>query len=293
MIFYLVLLATASASPVPQGLTLAQFRQGARSLYGGGQKQEIKVEISPSYRKIRRHGRTQFIDPKDTIKKAASSRQEVYPSARPVFVNAISDEDIEQKIREVNKKELMRKLKKETNAEKEIIEDLEKDVEEAMEEVIEVAIEEAIKEEMAEELEEELELGFSDDSDNSKSYVTPEKLAEEINFIDDMINDNKMIKIVTDIIELDDGENDFVSEENFVAFETAPVIIEEKKGITNIDGFNIGSIEQQERTPLMEIPLTSQILIIDNPIDEESESVKIPARRTPISSIDFGLIQEV
>ena len=183
----------------------------------------------------------------------------------------------------------MRKLKKENNAEKEIIEELEEDVEEAMEEVIEVAIEEAIKAEMAEELEEELELGFSDDSDNSKSYVTPEKLAEEINIIDDLINDNKMIKIVTDIIELDD----FVSEENFVAFETAPVIIEEKKGITNIDGFDIVSIEQPERTPLMEIPLTSQILIIENPIVEESESVKIPARRTPISSIDFGLIQEV
>ena len=67
MIFHLVLLATSAASPVPQvgqsvsnsmterfcqGLTLAQFRQGARSLFRGGQEQEIKVEISPSYRKV-------------------------------------------------------------------------------------------------------------------------------------------------------------------------------------------------------------------------------------------------
>jgi len=303
MIFHLVLLATAAASPVPQGLTLTQFRQGARSLYGGGQ--EIQVEISPSYRKIRRHGRTQFIDRKDTIKKAASSRQEVYPSARPVFVNAISDEDIEQKIREVNKKELMRKLKEERNnvdgekMEEVMADDIEEEIEEAMEEAIGEAIEQAINEE----IKEQLELAISVESDNVSTQLSPEKIAEEINIIEDMINENKVIQIVTDVVDIEDAQKSEVNDDGFVKFETAPVIIEEKIIIKNIDGFDIGLNRVPETTPVVtvEIPLTSEIIIIEDPVDEESDfakgnllqTPKVTVRKAPISSIDFGLIQEV
>jgi len=266
-----------------QGLTLEQFRQGARSLSGGGQ--EVKVQISPSYRKIRRHGRTQFIDTQDKIKETSSSHQEVYPSARPVFVNTISDEDIEQKIREANRKEQERELEEGSG-----IEILEV-IDEAIDEAIEQVIEDKIQDEMDE---------FDNDSVNTK--LSPQKLEEEIDIIEHMINDNKMIQIVNDIMNFEDVKNVEMNDENTVTFETNPVIIEERKHIKNIDGFDIGLNSLPTGSSVIEnIPLTSQILIIEDPIDQDSElpqndiiqTVNNPVKKVPISSIDFGLIQEV
>ena len=159
-------------------------------------------------------------------------------------------------------------------------EEVTKAIENEINEEIEKAMEEAIGEAIEQAIEEEIEVASADDSESEivSNNFSPDEIVEEINMIEDMINENKMMQIVTDIIDIDD-----------------------KKNIKNIDGFDIGLKKQPDTTPLMEIPLTSQILIINDPIEADSKPAsddhidipKVPVKKTPISSIDFGLIQEV
>jgi hypothetical protein len=150
----------------------------------------------------------------------------------------------------------------------EIIEEIEEAMEEAIGEAIEQAIEEEIKE--------EIEVAIADsESETVINNFSPDGIVEEINMIEDMINENKMMQIVTDI--------------------------EDKTNIKNIDGFDIGLKKQPDTTHGMEIPFSSQILIINDTIEADSkpanedliEMPKVAVKKTPISSIDFGLIQEV
>jgi flagellar biosynthesis regulator FlbT len=151
----------------------------------------------------------------------------------------------------------------------EIIEEIEEAMEEAIGEVVEQAIEEEIRA--------EIEVASADDSESETviNNFSPDEIVEEINMIEDMINENKMMQIVTDI--------------------------DDKKNIKNIDGFHIGLKKQPETTPVMEIPFSSQMLIINDTIEADSKPAredlivmpKAPVKKTPISSIDFGLIQEV
>ena len=230
--------------------------------------------------------------------------QEVYPSARPVFVNTISDEDIEQKIREANRKELERELEEgsgiDNTNDNDINTSIENEIKEEIEEVMEEAIDEAIELAIKDNIEEELERIILDNNESVSGQLSPEKLEQEIGIIEHMIHDNKMIQIVNDIMSIDDTPNLEVNAENTVTFETNPVIIEERKNIKNIDGFDIGLNSLPAGSPVIEdIPLTSQILIIEDPAETFAESeelietVQIPQKKVPISSIDFGLIQEV
>ena len=87
-----------------------------------------------------------------------SSLQPVIPSARPVYINTISAEDIEQKIKEAHKKELEREIKNEieqtvkemkhNEVEEKIFDELENVMEEAIEEALDQADEELIEEEL-------------------------------------------------------------------------------------------------------------------------------------------------
>ena len=192
--------------------------------------------------------------------------QEVSPSARPVYINVLSEEDIEQKIREVNSAVIKKQF------EKEISEEIKETVEEETEPV-------------------------------SNNFSTM-KIEEEINIIEEMINENKMMEIVSDIINLEERQNDDDDdndEESYVSLNEIPVILEEKKNIKNIDGFDISLKNLPEIPSLMEIPISSEILIINDPVDEDSKPVhddltdlhKVAVKKSPISSIDFGLIQEV
>ena len=169
---------------------------------------------------------------------------------------------------------------------------IEKEIKEEIEEVMEEAIGKAIEQAIEEEIKAEIEVAISDDpeSETVSNNFSPDEIVEEINIIEDMINENKMIQIVTDIVNTDDIENAKVRDEPLF-------ITEEKKHIKNIDGFHIGLKKQADTTPVMEIPLTSQILIINDTFESASDDIidipKVLVKKTPISSIDFGLIQEV
>ena len=167
-----------------------------------------------------------------------------------------------------------------SKSEEEVTKAVENEINEEIEKAMEEAIGEAIEQAIEEEIKAEIEVAISDDpeSETVRNNFSPDEIVEEINIIEDMINEIKMIQIVTDIIDIDD-----------------------KKNIKNIDGFDIGLKKQPDTTPAMEIPLKSQILIINDTIeadykpaiDEYIDIPKVAVKKTPISSIDFGLIQEV
>ena len=106
------------------------------------------------------------------------------------------------------------------------------------------------------------------------------------------------IAIDSDIINIEEKLN---AETNDESLNETPVILEEKKNIRNIDGFDISLKNVPEIPSVMEIPISSEILIINDPVDEDSKPVyddltdlhKVAVKKSPISSIDFGLIQEV